>query len=157
MAYYKFENHWTKKSRMMIDEHNEITEMRVMDTEVIDDSDILIISSTNTNIIYQDAQSHSVESSLELVEEMNNLTDKLHNNNIYMNESIMSMISKYESVLEDKSKSFNESVAIIYYNIREAENKYTQVLNENINLFFENPTRAIPVKIINHFESRYAN
>lgn len=152
MAYYTFENEWTNKSRTLIKEFDEIIRMRVKLREGASDDDHFKTMAGHSEFsIHLLDEIGSIESRLN--EEMTDLTDSLHMNNIYMNDTIVSMISKYESILTDELKTFSESITALYSIIREAELDYRQVLIEKIMLIVNNPRRVIPPEITNHFKN----
>lgn len=151
MAYYAFEKEWTNKSRTLIKEYDEIERTRVRLRERASDDDHSKTMNGKSEISI-----HSLDTIGSLVsrlnEEMTDLTDSLHLNNIYMNETIVSMISKYESILADELKTFSESITALYSIIREAKMDYRQVLIEKIMQTVNNPRRVIPPEITNHFK-----
>lgn len=89
-----------------------------------------------------------------LKKEVKSLTNRLHRNNDYVNECVMSQIKKYERKLDDELKSFLELTVPIFFNIREAETMYSDVLVDSLKNDVNNPRRKIPEKVLNYFEKR---
>ncbi|VVC41926.1 Leucine-rich repeat,Leucine-rich repeat domain, L domain-like [Cinara cedri] len=156
MAYYTFEREWTNKNRKLIREHDEITQMRIKVRKDNENGSVITINNSGNLFSHRSLDLDPIESvTLELEDEMIALTDRLHMNNIYINESLMSMISKYESKLEDELKMFTESVAAIYANIRKSETDYSQILMDNVRATVNNRQKVIPQEITNRFENKY--
>lgn len=86
---------------------------------------------------------------------VNVLTDELLIMNIKLNRSINTIIDKYENILKEEMKAFLDSLEPIFFNMREAENTYSQVLTENVKLVVNNVHKLIPKMFLNKFENRY--
>lgn len=83
------------------------------------------------------------------------LVDELLIMNIKLNRSINTIIDKYEEILKKEMKAFLDLLEPIFYNMREAENTYSQVLTENVKLVVNNTQKLIPKMFLNRFENRY--
>lgn len=140
----------------MIKEYDKITLMRINVREElrVDDSEKMAsISETVISLLNLEAIESLI---LKNDEELISLTDRLHMNNSYMTESILSMISKYETILKDEIKTLTESLITIYSNIREAEMNYRQELKSNVVLSVNDPNKVLPPEIMKHFENRFS-
>lgn len=154
VAYHAFETEWTNQSRYMIREYEELRNMRLQRVE--NDGDV----HSSTDVDSERSESEltvrdifgSGEFTLTVLEnELKQVVDRLRERNIYMNECILSMIGKYDKILEEDIKSFLESLNPMFYNMREVENTYSQVLVDSIKIYMDNPNKKIPEEILTYY------
>ncbi|XP_060845868.1 dynein regulatory complex subunit 3-like [Rhopalosiphum padi] len=160
MSHSRFERKLTYESRDIIKEFEEIRRIRLGPTE-----EQLIDIETNEKRISQDSskierniQEYYLIESFVSVSEKNIIAmkKKLHQKNIYMNKTIMDLISKYTKFVEEELKSFLELLVPIFFNMRAVISTYTEILSENVRLAVNNPIKVIPKEFINHFGSRFS-
>jgi hypothetical protein len=158
MSHNRFERKLTYESRDIIKEFEEIRRIRLGPTE-----EQLIDIETNEKRISQDSakierniqEYFSIESFVSVSEDnIIAMKKKLHQKNIYMNKTIMDLISKYTKFVEEELKSFLELLVPIFFNMRAVISTYTEILSENVRLAVNNPIKVIPKEFINHFGSR---
>lgn len=158
MSHSRFERKLTYESRDIIKEFEEIRRIRLGPTE-----EQLIDIETNEKRISQDSSKmerniheyYLIESFVSVSEKnIIAMKKKLHQKNIYMNKTIMDLISKYTKFVEEELKSFLELLVPIFFNMRAVISTYTEILSENVRLAVNNPIKVIPKEFINHFGSR---
>jgi len=158
MSHSRFERKLTYESRDIIKEFEEIRRIRLGPTE-----EQLIDIETNEKRISQDSSKmerniheyYLIESFVSVSEKnIIAMNKKLHQKNIYMNKTIMDLISKYTKFVEEELKSFLELLVPIFFNMRAVISTYTEILSENVRLAVNNPIKVIPKEFINHFGSR---
>lgn len=152
--YYKLKRNWTEKSREMIREFEEIRKIR-MDTL----SENLDMSNSRSTINESKGRSvleqYSIGVFISCIESgIDILIDRLLIMNIKTHRSIMMMINIYENILQEEIKAFLDSLISTFFNLREAENTYAQVLTENVKLVVNNTQKLIPTMFLNKFENR---
>ncbi|XP_025192320.1 dynein regulatory complex subunit 3-like [Melanaphis sacchari] len=158
MSHNKFERKLTYESRDIIDEFEEIRRIRIepIEGQLIDIETNEITNNQNSIRIEKICEHFSIESFVSVTEdEIIVLKRKLHEKNIYMNKTIMDMISKYTKFVEEELKLFLELLVPIFFNMRAIISTYTEILSENVRLAVNNPIKIIPKEFINHFENRF--
>lgn len=159
-AFYKFLRDWTNKSREDIAEFEEIRSTRLKTADdKIDDFERLNSSvydlSLDIQIISIKEYFNSPEILLSLFEdELILLIDRLNQTNIYMNKSIMEIISKYEKILEDELKSLSDLIVPICFEMREITGAYSLILNKHVKFDVDNPHKRLQKFYTDHFENR---
>lgn len=157
MSHIRFERKWTYKSREVLKEFEEVKRIRLQPTEEqLVDSKKSEKNISQETVVFENAfENFSIESFIAVFEEeVIALKKKLHSRNIYMNKSIMDMISKYTKIVEEELKLFLELLVPIFFNMRDIVYTYSEKLNENVRLVVNNPVKVIPNEFINHFGNR---
>lgn len=161
MACYTFEKKWTFKSRDEVREFENIFKIRIEHLEnQIGGFENLLIDGikhkmTNFNAQTNYEQYDSFDNFVAALEDdIIALTDRLHTNNIYMNRCIVSMISKYQKLLDEELKSFLELIGPIFFNMREAESTYSKILVESVKQVISNPRKIISDYFMNYFKNK---
>lgn len=155
----RFERKLTYENRDIIKEFEEIRRLRMEPTE-----QQLMDIETNEMGISQDSfgvgvgvenDHFSIESFVSVSEsDIIIMKRKLHKKNIYMNKTIMDLISKYTKLVEEELKLFLELLVPIFFNMRAIISTYSEILSENVRLAVNNPIKIIPKEYINHFGNR---
>ncbi|KAE9536918.1 hypothetical protein AGLY_006725 [Aphis glycines] len=159
MSHNRFERKLTYESRDIIKEFEEIRRLRMEPTE-----QQLMDIETNEMGINQDSFGVGVENDHFSIESFVSVSEgdiiimkrKLHKKNIYMNKTIMDLISKYTKLVEEELKLFLELLVPIFFNMRAIISTYSEILSENVRLAVNNPIKIIPKEFINHFGNRFA-
>lgn len=157
IAYYEFLRNWTCKSREDIAEFEEIRSVRLKSAEdKIEDLERL---NSNADNLSMDIQIVSIKEYFKIVvslfeDELVILIDRLNQTNIYMNKSIMEIISKYEKILEDELKSLSDLIVPICFEMREITSAYSIILNKHVKFDVDNPHKRLQKFYTDHFENR---
>jgi len=157
MCHNRFERKLTYESRDIIKEFEEIRRLRMEPTE-----QQLMDIEINEMDISQDSFGVGVENDHFSIESFVSVSEgdiiimkrKLHQKNIYMNKTIMDLISKYTKLVEEELKLFLELLVPIFFNMRAIISTYSEILSENVRLAVNNPIKIIPKEFINHFGNR---
>lgn len=127
----------------------------IAEFEVLKMIKISILSDSVNSSQSHEFEDTSVETVISFLEsEIHSLTDRLHVTNIQMNRSISLMIYKYENILQEQVKEYYDLLVPIFFNLRETENAYSQVLTENVKLVVNNTQKLIPKVFMSRFENR---
>lgn len=160
IAYYEFLRKWTCKNRDDIAEFEEIRNTRLKTNEdKIDDIERLNSNEDNLSLEIQIISIKEYFNSPEILlslfeDELILLIERLNTTNIYMNKSIMEIISKYEKILEDELKSLSDLIVPICFEMREVTNSYSLILNKHVKFDVDNPHKRLQKFYTDHFESR---
>jgi len=155
LAYYKFERKWTTQMQFMLKEYEEIRNMKIKSIgEILEQGRIDKANDSEYGIfIYGQFDTPETLKSIFMIE-LETITERLNINNIYINKSIMSMISKYEKILEDEIKTFLELLVPIFFNMLEEKKNYLQTLSDLVKFDVNNPHKRLPKFLTDHFEDR---
>lgn len=160
IAFYKFLRKWTCKSREDISEFEEIrsTRLKTVDDK-IDDLERLNSNIENLSLDIQIISIKQYLNSPDILlslfeDELVILIDRLNHTNIYMNKSIMEIISKYEKILEDELKSLSDLIVPICFEMREITSAYSVTLNKHVKFDVDNPHKRLQTFYTDHFENR---
>lgn len=155
ISYYKFQLQWTNRMREMIKEYDELRNIRLQ----------LFEDKLNKSLQKSDAKSIRIRTmygqfeSLEMMttiikDDIDAIVNRLYMTNIYMNESIVSMINKYENILNDEIKNYLDLIASIFFKMADVKNEYFQILYDRVKYDVDNPHKIFRKHITDYFPEK---
>lgn len=137
----------------MIKEYNELRNIRL---QSLDDKFNKTLRKSDTKLKrIQYGQFGSVEMMTRIFkDDVDAIVNRLYFTNIYMNDSIVSMIDKYENILNDEIKNYQDLIASIFFKMTDVKNEYFQILYERVKYDVGNPHKIFRKHITDYFPEK---
>lgn len=139
--------------QQMIKEYNELRNIRL---QSFDDKLNVSLRKSDTKLKrIQFGQFESVEMMTRIFkDDVDAIVNRLYFTNIYMNDSIVSMIDKYENILNDEIKNYQDLIASIFFKMTDVKNEYFQILYERVKYDVGNPHKIFRKHITDYFPEK---
>lgn len=139
----------------MIKEYNELRNIRLQSFE---DKLNKSLQKSDTKLIRIQSMYGQLDS-LEMMtsifkDDIDAIANRLYMTNIYMNNSIVSMIDKYENILDDEFKTYVDLISSIFFKMVDVKNEYFQILFERVKFDLDNPHKIFRKHITDYFPEK---